>query len=51
MQKRSSDVRPGAVICPFGRYLDITRASGIVACGAEMKFHQWSAATADQVWQ
>jgi hypothetical protein len=29
----------------------MTRASGIVARGAEMKFYQWLAAAADQIWQ
>jgi hypothetical protein len=36
---------------PFGRYLNMTRASGIAARGAGMKFHQWPAGAGDQVWQ
>jgi hypothetical protein len=29
----------------------ITQASGIAAGHAGMKFHQWRAAIADQIWQ
>jgi hypothetical protein len=38
-------------LCHVGRFLGTTRASGIAARGAAMKFHQWPAAAADQVWQ
>jgi hypothetical protein len=29
----------------------MTRAGGIAARGAGMKFHQWPAAVEDQIWQ
>jgi hypothetical protein len=35
----------------FERLLGMTRASGITARRAGMKFHQWPAAAEDQIWQ
>jgi hypothetical protein len=34
-----------------GGFLSLTRASTIAARRAGMKFHQWRAAAADQIWQ
>jgi hypothetical protein len=35
----------------FWRFFAMTRASGIAARRAGMKFHQWPAAVEDQIWQ
>jgi hypothetical protein len=34
-----------------GGFFGMTRASGIAARRAGMKFHQWPAAVEDQIWQ
>jgi hypothetical protein len=35
----------------FWRFFGMTRASGIAARRAGMKFQQWPAAVEDQIWQ